>query len=86
MDILGKKNGLMLVAAILAVAMGFMAISLSHQKPEKPKDSFASEIENIQTQSQSTNIGAIEKDLNETELNNIDRELQQIENELNQAL
>ncbi len=40
------------------------------------------EITKLQTQSNSDKVEDIEKDLNETDLNNLDKELQDIESEL----
>ncbi len=71
------------LAALVVVAMGYMAISLSNSlKPKKELTEAEKEIQVIEKQSKSDEITEIEKDLNETELIDIDKELQDIEEEL----
>lgn len=78
---LTEKKFLFILAAILVVAMGFMAITLG-SKSEKTDTGIEEELTEINKQSQSDEISAIESDLNGTDLSNIDKELQDIENEL----
>jgi len=73
----------MFLAAILVVTLGFMAIYLT-KKPKGPASVTESdkEIQEIQQQSKSDEVMEIEKDLYTTDLNDLDKELQDIENEL----
>lgn len=82
MNLFSKKNFLIALAAILVIALGIMAMSLT-RRPKTP--SFENEIKMLETQSDSDTIESIEKDLNDTELGDIDRELQDIEREVNQT-
>ena len=65
------------------VALGVMALSLA-SRYRKPAG-FDNEIKNMQKQSDSDSVEAIEKDLDATDLSEIDKELQDIDKELNQA-
>lgn len=83
MNIISRKNYLLFFTAaifILLVYMGFSIFSRNRSTPSLEK-----EVARIQTQSESTEIESIEKDLMETDLNNLDRELNAIEAELNSA-
>ena len=75
------------LAAFLVVAFAWMALSLSNNYTVVPtEDKMAKdEIQKINTQSKSDTTSAIEKDLKETNLDNMDKELQDIDKELNQG-
>lgn len=77
------KNILITLAALLVVAMGYMAIK-TYKKPflQKPM-TYEQQVEKIESQSDSDSIESIEKDLNETDLEASDKELMDIETELN---
>jgi len=64
--------------------MGIVIFSFFSQKraPVTPEKA-STEIRQIQTQSQSDDVEAIEKDINDTDLSEIDREISAIEKELN---
>lgn len=87
MEIVSKKNFLILLAAILVVALPIMASRTFKKQTKQPivKDNYEQEIRQIQNQSTSDSIGDIEKDLNSTDFSQIDKELQDIENELNSS-
>ncbi|OGM20025.1 hypothetical protein A2863_02400 [Candidatus Woesebacteria bacterium RIFCSPHIGHO2_01_FULL_38_9b] len=83
MKLISSKNFLFLLAALLVVALGIMAL-YSYNKPKpKSQNTFNKELNQIKSQSGSDSLEAIEKDVNDTELNDIDKELQSIDNELN---
>jgi hypothetical protein len=70
------------LAAVLVVALGFMALTLTRQSRVKmPLTEDEKEIQEIQTQSKSDDVSEIEKDLNNTDLMDLDKELPDIENE-----
>ena len=81
MKLVSNKNTLIVLAAILVVGLGMMMLSLI-QKPASQAETFNQEIQMIETQSESTEIEAIEKDLLETDFSNLDQELNEIEKEL----
>ncbi len=86
MQLASKKDFLPFLAAILVVALGIMAVVLSRNYLNKDSNKmFNTEIQQMQTQSESDNLDTIEKDLEETNLNDIDKELLNIEKELNQV-
>ena len=86
MQLISKKNFLVFLAALLVVALGFMALTLARKdRVRKPLTASDREIMQIEKQSQSDNVDVIEKDLNETDTIDLDKELQDIENEIETA-
>ncbi|OGM04790.1 hypothetical protein A2715_01405 [Candidatus Woesebacteria bacterium RIFCSPHIGHO2_01_FULL_39_32] len=83
MQLVSRKNFLLALAAILVVAMGYMALTLSKQNKKSEPSTFEREIRQVETQSRSDEVEDIDKDLSETELNDLDKELQNIDAELN---
>ncbi len=80
------KTLLLLLAASVAVLILVffvydegVRVSISKGKPVISRDS---QVERLDTQSQSDDVGSIEKDLNGTDLNNIDDGSTQIQNGL----
>lgn len=83
MQFISRKNFLIFLAAILVVALGFMALSSTQRsKNQRILTESEKEIQQIQKQSNSDEVTSIEKDLNETDLIDIDKELQDIEKDL----
>ncbi len=86
MELFDKKNSLIILVGAMVVTIGFIAMSLTQRpSPVQPTafdPAFDREIKQIETQSDSSELDAIEKDLMETDLNDLDKELQEIENEL----
>jgi len=78
---MNKKNTILVLAAAL-IFFATIAYWLSSSKYAENLI-FSREIKQIQGQSTSDEIGAIEKDLQETNLSDIDKELEDIEAELN---
>jgi hypothetical protein len=77
-----RRNFLISLATLLVFAMGYMAVK-TYKKPAEVKPmTFDQQIQKTQTQSNSDSVDSIEKDLNETDLNNVDSELQDIDKEL----
>ena len=84
MQLIKKQNFIIFLAALLVVALGFMTLTLSKwPKSQKTITDSEKEIKLIQKQSGSDDVNDIEKDLNDTNLIDIDKELQYIENEVN---
>lgn len=78
------KSITLLLAAIVLVLVVIMGY-VSYQKQVlvfKPVDK---KVQELETQSESTEIGAIEKDILDTDLSNLDKELEDIEKELDQV-
>ncbi len=75
------KNTIIILAAtsIIFIAIGFLLTN--RESAEKMR--VESEIRQMESQSSSDEVGAIEKDLDDTDLSDLDRELQDIEAELN---
>ncbi|KKQ98782.1 MAG: hypothetical protein UT24_C0001G0063 [Candidatus Woesebacteria bacterium GW2011_GWB1_39_12] len=84
MQLVSRKNFLIFLAAILVVALAYMAMTLARQRSTPSSStSYQKEITNMESQSDSDRVGDIEKDLNETDLSDVDKELQDIDKELN---
>jgi hypothetical protein len=84
MQLVPRKYFLLFLAATLVVALGVMALTLSGRTQKKAVLTESDkEIQQIQTQTKGDDVDDIEKDLNETDLVDVDKELQDIENELN---
>lgn len=77
---LKSKNSLLILAAILVVLLAGTGYYLSKNKPLEitPRD-----VTKLTTQSSSDDVDAIEKDLNQTDLADLDAELTDIEAEFN---
>jgi len=88
MELFNKKNTLIILAATLVVAFGYMAMKLAerarYKTPATP--SYESQLQQIESQSESDEVEAIEADLERTETDNLDAELQDIEVEFDGAL
>lgn len=80
---LKDNNNFMLILAI-AIA-GFLFFIYSTGFFDTAKKDVSNRFEEITTQSTSDEIETIEADLEDTDFSDIDRELQEIENELNQV-
>lgn len=80
---MSNKNTILVLAAVSVILIAITLLLSKRESVEKVR--FDSEIKQIETQSSSDEIGAIEKDLEDTDLSDLDRELQDIEAELNQA-
>jgi CBS-domain-containing membrane protein len=84
MELINKKNELMVLAAIVTILLFVMGYTLYNRtnKSNQPVDFMTKQ---LTTQSETDDINSIEADLNNTDLDNIDKEIQGIESELNQA-
>jgi|GEM_PF-4233533 len=82
------KNTLVILAALLCILLvAFVVITKGIIGPKTLKeDNFESELQNLKSQSNSTEVDQIENDLKNTNLDNLDEELNEIEEELNSAL
>lgn len=88
MQLVSKRNFIILLSAILVIALAIMALYMT-SKPQKETKKVLTEkekeIQQIETQSNSDEVEDIEEDLNNTDLIDIDKELQDIENEIEAA-
>lgn len=78
---MNTKNLLILAGALVILAAGvglYLSKSQSQQQPTATQ-----EVRQIESQSQSDNINSIGKDLNDTNVDNVDQETVQIQSELN---
>lgn len=83
--LLSKKNfWIFLATGFVIIFLAILAMSLRGKSSPKIEltNQQENEITKLQTQSNSDKVEDIEKDLNETDLNNLDKELQDIESEL----
>ena len=82
----GPVIGAVIIILILVVgALYFWGAKLNKEANQTPEDILSAEdqtLNQLQTQSTSTEIGDIETDLNATDLNNLDADLQNIDKEL----
>ncbi len=85
MDFKEQKNFIIILVIVLAVALVIIYSTTGLFKKVQVVSPEEAEIRKIQTQSSSDQIEAIEADLKATDLSDIDRELQEIEKELEQA-
>lgn len=79
MAIKKNNNSILALSAILFVVLAITLYLVNSYY------SFNREIKTLRTTSVSTEVVDIETDLNNTDLSNLDRELQDIENEINSA-
>lgn len=77
-----SRNFMMILAAALVVGMGIMAYLTYFNFGEEPKIA-DEQAEKLEVQSDSSEVEDIENDLKETEFSDIDKELVDIEAELN---
>jgi hypothetical protein len=84
MQLVSRKNFILFLAAILVAGFAYMALTLAQQsfKTKSTLTMAEKEIQQIKEQSTSDELEDIEKDLLETDLIDIDKELQDIEKEL----
>ena len=84
MQLVPRKYFLLFLAATLVVALGYMALTLSRRTEKKAVLSEGDkEIQQIQTQTEGDDVDDIERDLNKTDVVDVDKELQDVEKELN---
>jgi hypothetical protein len=76
---LSNKNTLIILASLIIVIS--VVLIYLQRTASKPK-SYASVINQVQTQSESDDVNAIEKDLLDTDFEDLDKELLEIEKEL----
>lgn len=84
------KNTLIILAALLIVLVLAVVILVKqgYKLPLLPstENQFETEIQKLETQSSSNEVGDIEKDLNSTDFKDLDKELEDIEKELDLSL
>jgi len=87
MKIFSEKKTLILLAAIALIGMAIIALSprMKTSVPQ-PKVEVDLQTQKLETQSESTEIQDIERDINQTDLNNLDMELQDIQREIDETL
>ncbi len=84
MQLVPRKYFLLFLAATLVVALGYMALTLSRRTEKKAVLTEGDkEIQQIQTQTEGDDVDDIERDLNKTDVVDVDKELQDVEKELN---
>jgi hypothetical protein len=79
-----KKNQFPILVAVALVLMIIMGFWIYSNYPSSTRE-FESDIKELETQSTSNTVDSIEEDLNNTDLSDIDKELDDIEKELIQA-
>jgi len=77
---------MLLLAAMLVVALGYMAVATSKRKMEEKQkaDTYSSDVQQIKTQSDNDDLDSIEKDLDNTDTSGVDQDLENIGKELDQ--
>jgi hypothetical protein len=87
MQLVSKKDFMFTLAAILVVALGFMAFSTAKKSLTQIKapDTTESRTEELLKQSNSDEVQSIQTDLDNTDFSGVDSELQNIEKELNKT-
>jgi hypothetical protein len=85
MKIVSSKNTILTLAAILTVAYGYMAISLSRKQIAQQKQSASSKqrVQEIENQPATGNSKSTENNLTETDSENTEHESQDAEDDLN---
>ncbi len=84
MRIVSNKNHIALLAGVLIVAMVIMALVMRRTNVIVFQP-YEVEIQQLEEQSTSDEINSIEEDLLNTDLSDLDRELQEIDQELESA-
>ncbi len=77
-----KNRGIIAVLSILALFLCLFAYLLASEKLTNPKE-YERDIKKVETTSDSDDTDAIEKDLEETDVDSTDSEVIKIESELN---
>ena len=86
MNLLSKKNFLLLLAGVLVIAFGLMSLYLNDQKAMREREALQTQQEAMQpAMSNSDSVSEIEKDLDNTDLESVDKELQDMEEEINSS-
>lgn len=75
-----KNNFILILAAAVIVLIGIFAYFINSSG-----SSFKQEIEKLNTQSSSNEVGSIEQDILDTDLSDLDKELSDIEKEIEAA-
>lgn len=83
MDLISRKNELMVLAAFVVVILIVMGFSIYRSNSPLPQGD--GQTTKLTSQSNSTEIAEIEKDVMDTDLEDLDQELLEIEAELDQA-
>ena len=82
MEISTRKDTFLYFTLAMVVLMGTIALVLTKKPKVEFSTNFEKEIQELKSQSSSDEIYAIEKDIMETDLSEIDKELTSIEKEL----
>lgn len=80
-----KNRAIISLLAILALVLGVFAYLISN-KTLVPADKFGNEINSIEDVSESDEIDDIQEDIDNTEVENIDSEMVEIESEIDAAI
>lgn len=80
-----KNKSIISLLAILVLVLGVFAYLLS-TKSLVSKDTFDKQVDSVESVSNSDDVEEIEKDLDDTEIEDIDSEMMQIEAELDSTL
>lgn len=80
-------SAIFLLIIVVVVALGILAITVAKNSYKEgpatvPTAVFDEQVKKLQTQSSSDEVGAIEKDTNDTNLENLDQGTDQIEKDL----
>jgi cell division protein FtsB len=82
MNLFSKRNFIVLLASILVVAFGLMSLYLTNKKAAQRQAQVQQQLDQPPL-STSNNVEEIQNDLNNTDMQNIDKELQDMEQEIN---
>lgn len=83
MNIISKRNFLLLIASVLVVGFGIMSVVLFNKRAAMKVPQFT--IQNVdKPMTNSDNIDDIQKDFDNTDIKSVDKDLQDLEKELNQ--
>lgn len=82
MNLFSKRNFVILLAGVLVVAFGIMSLYLNDKKSAQ-KEVQMQQSSAEPTLSKSDDLKAIQDDLNNTEVENIDKDLQDMDKEIN---
>jgi hypothetical protein len=86
MNLINRKNELLFFALVALLFMFVMGYTLYNKRVNAPQLRYQKQVQDLEQQSSSDEVEAIEKDLLNTDFDSLDSELQEIEAELNLAI
>lgn len=85
MNLIPKKYFLFVLAALLVVALGIMAVNAKRIHYEGTDKMYSKELNELQNQSESNDLDSVEVDLNSTDYSGIDSDIEMLDEEFSKS-